>query len=56
MNQTLRFFHFFQIYYEKELLEHIGFEKTDIRKTETAVYTDYPEGDYRDMMVKYNTD
>lgn len=41
---------------EKELLEHIGFEKEDVRKTETAVYTDYPEGDYRDMMVKYNTE
>lgn len=41
---------------EKELLEHIGFEKTDVRKTETAVYTDYPEGDYKDMMVKYGTE
>lgn len=41
---------------EKELLEHIGFEKTDVRKTETAVYTDYPEGDYRDMMLRYGTD
>lgn len=41
---------------EKELLEHIGFDKMDVRKTKTAVYNDYPEGDYRDMMVKYNTD
>ena len=41
---------------EKELLEHIGFEKTDVRKTETAVYTDYPEGDYKDMMKKYGTE
>ena len=41
---------------EKELLEHIGFEKSDIRKTETAVYNDYPEGDYRDMMLRYGTD
>lgn len=41
---------------EKELLEHIGFEKKAVTKTETAVYTDYPEGDYRDLMVKYNTE
>ena len=29
---------------EKELLEHIGFEKNDGK---------YPEGDYTDMMKKY---
>ena len=64
---------------EKELLQHIGFEKSVFSdgnlvgntkdypvgenlldrldldySTENTV--DYPEGDYRDMMVKYNTD
>ena len=41
---------------EKDLLEHIGFKKSEVNRTESAVYLDYPEGDYRDLMKKYNTD
>lgn len=37
---------------EKELLEHIGFDKVG----GTAAVPDYPEEEYRDMMVKYGAD
>ena len=37
---------------EKELLEHIGFDKVG----GTAAVPNYPEEEYRDMMVKYGAD
>ena len=37
---------------EKELLEHIGFDKMG----GTTAEPDYPEEEYRDMMVKYGSD
>ena len=37
---------------EKELLEHIGFDKMG----GTTAEPDYPEEEYRDMMVKYGAD
>ena len=41
---------------EKELLEHIGFEKKHNTSTPfKAPVFDYPEGDYKEMMTKYNT-
>ena len=42
---------------EKELLEHIGFEKRwNTSSPFKAPEFDYPEGNYRDLMVKYQTE
>lgn len=41
---------------ERELLEHIGFEKTVTVGSGEGLRSEYPESDYTDMMKKYGTD